>query len=210
MPTKHIDKLLWERIEQKTVDIVILQRKMVKDTDVLQCLIESALNNVSNEELSELITKYRKSWVLTRSKKEMLIRIRFKLFYEMPKLFLVLLLIFSLFIFFVVSTHDRDTSNSFYVFVTITYIIIFSALWDSIGDPFKLNDAELNFIEKNDFLSKEFNKALNKKGTKLSLRFLFALNKEIKVSLLNIERLEKNNEVKKKEKMRERIKRIGL
>ena len=102
MPTKHIDKLLWERIEQKTVDIVILQRKMVKDTDVLQCLIESALNNVSNEELSELITKYRKSWVLTRSKKEMLIRIRFKLFYEMPKLFLVLLLIFSLFIFFVV------------------------------------------------------------------------------------------------------------
>ena len=61
MPTKHIDKLLWERIEQKTVDIVILQRKMVKDTDVLQCLIESALNNVSNEELSEMITKYRKS-----------------------------------------------------------------------------------------------------------------------------------------------------
>lgn len=61
MPTKHIDKLLWERIEQKTVDLVILQRKMVKDTDVLQCLIESALNNVSNEELSELITKYRKS-----------------------------------------------------------------------------------------------------------------------------------------------------
>lgn len=61
MPTKHIDKLLWERIEQKTVDIVILQRKMVKDTDVLQCLIELALNNVSDEELSELITKYRKS-----------------------------------------------------------------------------------------------------------------------------------------------------
>ena len=30
MPTKHIDKLLWERIEQKTVDIVILQRKMVE------------------------------------------------------------------------------------------------------------------------------------------------------------------------------------
>ena len=46
---------------RKTVDLVILQRKMVKDTDVLQCLIESALNNVSNEELSELITKYRKS-----------------------------------------------------------------------------------------------------------------------------------------------------
>lgn len=50
MPTKHIDKLLWERIEQKTVDIVILQRKMVKDTDVLQCLIESALDNISDEE----------------------------------------------------------------------------------------------------------------------------------------------------------------
>lgn len=29
MPTKHIDKLLWERIEQKTVDIVILQRMHV-------------------------------------------------------------------------------------------------------------------------------------------------------------------------------------
>ena len=54
MPTKHIDKLLWERIEQKTVDIVILQRKMVKDTDVLQCLIESALDNISDEELAEL------------------------------------------------------------------------------------------------------------------------------------------------------------
>ena len=141
---------------------------------------------------------------------EMLIRIRFKLFYEISNLFLVLLLIFSLFIFFVVSTHDRDASNSFYVFVTITYIIIFSALWDSIGDPFKLNDAELNFIEKNDFLSKEFNKALNKKGTKLSLRFLFALNKEINVFLLNIEKSKKNNEVKTKEKMIERIKRIGL
>ena len=61
MPTKHIDKLLWERIEQKTVDIVILQKKMVKDTDVLQCLIESALDNISDEELSELIKKNRKS-----------------------------------------------------------------------------------------------------------------------------------------------------
>lgn len=61
MPTKHIDKLLWERIEQKTVDIVILQRKMVKDTDVLQCLIESALDNISDEELSELIKKNSKS-----------------------------------------------------------------------------------------------------------------------------------------------------
>ena len=85
---------------------------------------------------------------------EMLIRIRFKLFYKMPNLFLVLLLIFSLFIFFVVSTHDRDISNSFYVFVTIIYIIIFTGLWDSIGDPFDLNDAELYFIEKNEFLSK--------------------------------------------------------
>ena len=119
---------------------------------------------------------------------EMLIRIRFKLFYEISNLFLVLLLIFSLFIFFVVSTHDRDASNSFYVFVTIVYIIIFAGLWNSIGDPFNLNDAELNFIEKNDFLSKEFNQALNKKGTKLSLRFLFALNKEINVFLLNIEK----------------------
>lgn len=65
MPTKHIDKLLWERIEQKTVDIVILQRKMVKDTDVLQCLIESALDNISDEELSELIKKNSKSkfWI---------------------------------------------------------------------------------------------------------------------------------------------------
>ena len=61
MPTKHIDKLLWERIEQKTVDIVILQRKMVKDTDVLQFLIESALDNISDEELSELIKKNSKS-----------------------------------------------------------------------------------------------------------------------------------------------------
>ena len=128
---------------------------------------------------------------------EMLIRIRFKLFYKMPNLFLVLLLIFSLFIFFVVSTHDRDISNSFYVFVTIIYIIIFTGLWDSIGDPFDLNDAELYFIEKNEFLSKEFNKALNKKGTKLSLRFLFALNKEINGFLLNIEKSSKNNEVRK-------------
>ena len=141
---------------------------------------------------------------------EMLIRIRFKLFYEISNLFLVLLLIFSLFIFFVVSTHDRDASNSFYVFVTIVYIIIFAGLWNSIGDPFNLNDAEINFIEKNDFLSKEFNQALNKKGTKLSLRFLFALNKEINVFLLNIEKSKKNNEVKTKEKMIERIKRIGL
>lgn len=141
---------------------------------------------------------------------EMLIRIRFKLFYKMPNLFLVLLLIFSLFIFFVVSTHDRDISNSFYVFVTIIYIIIFTGLWDSIGDPFDLNDAELYFIEKNEFLSKEFNKALNKKGTKLSLRFLFALNKEINGFLLNIEKSSKNNEVQTKAKMIERIKRIEL
>ena len=66
MPTKHIDKLLWERIEQKTVDIVILQRKMVKDTDVLQCLIESALDNISDEELSELIKKNSKSWIFNK------------------------------------------------------------------------------------------------------------------------------------------------
>lgn len=69
MPTKHIDKLLWERIEQKTVDIVILQRKMVKDTDVLQCLIESALDNISDEELSELIKKNSKSWILNKERK---------------------------------------------------------------------------------------------------------------------------------------------
>jgi hypothetical protein len=34
---------------------------MVKDTDVLQCLIESALDNISDEELSELIKKNSKS-----------------------------------------------------------------------------------------------------------------------------------------------------
>lgn len=141
---------------------------------------------------------------------EMLIRIRFKLFYEKLNLFLVLLLILSLFIFFVISTYDRDISNLFYIYVTIIYVTIFTAFWYSIGDPFNLNDAELNFIEKNDFLSKEFNQALNKKGTKLSLRFLFTLNKEIKGFLLNIEKTKKNNEVKTKEKMIERIKRIGL
>lgn len=140
---------------------------------------------------------------------EMLNRIRFKLFYEMLNLFLVLLFIFSLFIFYVASTYDRDISNLFYAFVTIIYVIIFSALWNSIGNPFYLNDTELNFIEKNDFLSKEFNHALNKKGTKLSLRFLFALNKEIKGLLLNIEKAKKNNEAKTKEKMIGRIKRIG-
>ena len=135
----------------------------------------------------------------------MLTRIRFKLFYKMPFLFLVLLLILSSFIFCEVLTYDRTISGLFYIYVTIIYVIIFTGLWASVGDPFDLDDAELYFIEKNEFLSKEFNKALNKKGTKLSVRFLFALNKEIKGLLLDIEKAKKNNEMK----ITERIKRVG-
>lgn len=132
-----------------------------------------------------------------RVKMETLTRIRFKLFYQTPILFLVLLLILSSFIFYAISTYDRDISNLFYIYVTIIYVIIFTGLWASMGNTFDLNDAELYFIEKNDFLSKEFNQALNKKGTKLSLRFLFALNKEIKGFLLNMEKVKKNNEIEK-------------
>ncbi|ERF77912.1 MULTISPECIES: hypothetical protein [Gallibacterium] len=56
MPTKHIDEELWKKIEAKTVDVVIHTKKMVKDTDILQAIIQKGMEQTSMDDLINYIS----------------------------------------------------------------------------------------------------------------------------------------------------------
>ncbi|MBR0574471.1 MULTISPECIES: hypothetical protein [Pasteurellaceae] len=57
MPTKNIEKSLWLAIEKKTLDSIIKNKLLIKDTDLLQLIIRKGLEVVSDEEILTLSQK---------------------------------------------------------------------------------------------------------------------------------------------------------
>ena len=53
MPTKHIETVLWQQIEAKTVETIIQTKVMIKETDILQEIIRKGLQYISTEELRQ-------------------------------------------------------------------------------------------------------------------------------------------------------------
>jgi hypothetical protein len=54
MPTKHINEAVWRKVEQATVKAVVETREPIKDTDVLNWLIERGLRDIEKEDYREL------------------------------------------------------------------------------------------------------------------------------------------------------------
>ncbi|WP_434951816.1 hypothetical protein ACRWQL_01095 [Shewanella sp. HL-SH4] len=54
MPTKHINDAVWRKVEQMTVKAVIETREPIKDTDVLNWLIERGLKGIEKEDFRDL------------------------------------------------------------------------------------------------------------------------------------------------------------
>ena len=57
MPTKHIDDKTWKKIQDLTVKTVIATQRPIKETDVLNYVIQKGLEEVNAEELKKLIKK---------------------------------------------------------------------------------------------------------------------------------------------------------
>lgn len=53
MPTKHIETVLWQQVEVKTVETIVQAKVMIKETDVLQEVIKKGLQHISIEELRQ-------------------------------------------------------------------------------------------------------------------------------------------------------------
>lgn len=54
MPTKHINSATWRKVEKETVKAVVETREPIKDTDVLNWLIERGLQGIEKEDYKEL------------------------------------------------------------------------------------------------------------------------------------------------------------
>lgn len=54
MPTKHIAARTWKRVEEKMVEAVIVNKKPIKDAQVLDLIINKGLEVISQEELKKL------------------------------------------------------------------------------------------------------------------------------------------------------------
>ncbi|MDW6883912.1 hypothetical protein RNO86_22630 [Escherichia coli] len=54
MPTKHIDKDAWKKIEELTVKATILLNTPIKDTDVLKKVILKGLDYISDDDLKKI------------------------------------------------------------------------------------------------------------------------------------------------------------
>lgn len=54
MPTKHIDKDAWKKIEALTVKATILLNTPIKDTDVLKTVILKGLDYISDDDLKKI------------------------------------------------------------------------------------------------------------------------------------------------------------
>ena len=114
-------------------------------------------------------------------------KIRFKLFDE---IFLAWLFVIP----FVCLTSEIDIVL-FYLYLFIIPPTFFISLF-FIGDTRTLSINELKFIENDAYLSKEFKKFLNKKGTRIKIGFFFSL-KKYKSEIMKTEENEKINRIKK-------------
>ncbi|MDG2961735.1 hypothetical protein [Exercitatus varius] len=62
MPTKHIDDNIWKKVTNKTLDMVIQTKMMLKENEMLQILIMVGLNRISENDVHQyLLQKKSKS-----------------------------------------------------------------------------------------------------------------------------------------------------
>lgn len=54
MPTKHINAKTWRKVEQETVKAVVETREPIKDTDILNWLIERGLKGIEKEDYRDI------------------------------------------------------------------------------------------------------------------------------------------------------------
>ncbi|MFZ3896671.1 hypothetical protein [Salmonella enterica] len=54
MPTKHIDKDAWKRIEELTVKATILLNTPVKDSEILKKVIAKGLSVIDDDDLKNI------------------------------------------------------------------------------------------------------------------------------------------------------------
>lgn len=57
MPSKHIDKTIWEKVEKETVKAVLETKQNVKDTKMLNYLILKGLNEMTEKDYMEITKK---------------------------------------------------------------------------------------------------------------------------------------------------------
>ncbi|MDP8185294.1 hypothetical protein [Phocoenobacter skyensis] len=53
MPTKNIHSHLWEGVQQRTVNVIAKTNMMVKDTEMLQVILQKGLDTITERELEE-------------------------------------------------------------------------------------------------------------------------------------------------------------
>ncbi|MDU8924296.1 hypothetical protein RYD26_05135 [Pasteurellaceae bacterium LIM206] len=67
MPTKHIDDIIWKKVTDKTLDMVIQTKMMLKESEMLQILILVGLNSISENDVHQyFLQKKKKSKSTTR------------------------------------------------------------------------------------------------------------------------------------------------
>lgn len=57
MPSKHIDNELWNKIQEKHIQMVIETKTSLKDTDVLKAIIKKGLDVITNDDVLKNIKK---------------------------------------------------------------------------------------------------------------------------------------------------------
>ncbi|ELE3265757.1 hypothetical protein RLQ96_000811 [Salmonella enterica subsp. enterica serovar Muenchen] len=55
MPTKHINDVQWRKIEKETVRAVTTLGIPVKDTKILECIIDKGLNSITEDDYRKFL-----------------------------------------------------------------------------------------------------------------------------------------------------------
>jgi arginine repressor len=55
MPTKYIDKKIWDKIEEWTIKATIENQKITKETEILEFLLDRGIKATKETDLKELI-----------------------------------------------------------------------------------------------------------------------------------------------------------
>ncbi|SMB82310.1 hypothetical protein SAMN05660772_02048 [Pasteurella testudinis DSM 23072] len=60
MPTKYINENAWKKIEELTLSTIIQTKFMLKETEILQVVIEKGLQQLSDDDLLQYVNENKK------------------------------------------------------------------------------------------------------------------------------------------------------
>ncbi|MGR3808158.1 hypothetical protein [Pasteurella testudinis] len=60
MPAKYINETAWKKIEELTLSTIIQTKSMLKETEVLQVVIEKGLQQLSDDDLLQYVNENKK------------------------------------------------------------------------------------------------------------------------------------------------------